>query len=173
SYARFMQLPDQTIYLLKDSEMNNGNGSVLGFIKTGRKRLFLTDNRTLLHEVEPLCIMDFYVHETQQRRGHGKELFENVLQEEGLSAFEVAIDRPSSKFLSFLQRHYQLSSYVKQNNNFVIFDKFFTTCSHVDHGRGMHRRHSLPSSMHANTNGVTAGRSRGLRMSLSPLKNNE
>uniref|UniRef100_A0A1X7T082 N-acetyltransferase domain-containing protein n=1 Tax=Amphimedon queenslandica TaxID=400682 RepID=A0A1X7T082_AMPQE len=51
--------------------------------------------------------------------------------EEGLSAFEVAIDRPSSKFLSFLQRHYQLSSYVKQNNNFVVFDKFFTTCSHV------------------------------------------
>uniref|UniRef100_A0A1X7TXP0 N-acetyltransferase domain-containing protein n=1 Tax=Amphimedon queenslandica TaxID=400682 RepID=A0A1X7TXP0_AMPQE len=42
-----------------------GNGSVLGFIKTGRKRLFLTDNRTLLHKVEPLCIMDFYVHETK------------------------------------------------------------------------------------------------------------
>uniref|UniRef100_A0A1X7TI66 N-acetyltransferase domain-containing protein n=1 Tax=Amphimedon queenslandica TaxID=400682 RepID=A0A1X7TI66_AMPQE len=76
----------------------NGNGSVLGFIKTGRKRLFLTDNRTLLHEVEPLCIMDFYVHETQQRRGHGKELFENVLQEEGLSAFEVAIDRLHQSF---------------------------------------------------------------------------
>lgn len=35
-------------------------------------------------------------------------------QEEGLSAFEVAIDRPSAKFLSFLQRHYQLHSFVKQ-----------------------------------------------------------
>lgn len=68
-------LPSLSLYL-----SSSGRGRVLGFIKTGRKRLFLTDSRALLHEVEPLCILDFYVHESQQRKGHGKELFEKVLQ---------------------------------------------------------------------------------------------
>ena len=37
----------------------------------------------------------------------------------------LAIDRPSPKFLSFLQKHYNLSATVPQVNNFVIFNGFF------------------------------------------------
>jgi hypothetical protein len=33
--------------------------------------------------------------------------------------------RPSPKFLSFLSKHYALSSYVPQTNNFVVFRKYF------------------------------------------------
>ena len=36
------------------------------------------DNGGRLHEVEPVCILDFYVHESQQRKGYGKVLFEEV-----------------------------------------------------------------------------------------------
>ena len=38
------------------------------------------DNAGRLHEVEPVCILDFYVHESQQRKGYGKVLFEEVLK---------------------------------------------------------------------------------------------
>lgn len=38
------------------------------------------DNGGVLHEVEPVCILDFYVHESQQRKGFGKVLFEEVLK---------------------------------------------------------------------------------------------
>ena len=32
------------------------------------------------HEVEPLCLLDFYVHESKQRLGCGKKLFEAMLK---------------------------------------------------------------------------------------------
>ena len=37
---------------------------------------------------------------------------------------KLAIDRPSHKFISFLQKHYGLKSTVPQVNNFVVFDGF-------------------------------------------------
>ena len=105
-------------------------------------------------------MLDFYVHESQQRSGHGKRLFEAMIQVgclqelhnpslisslalsppsfsflppflspspslppslpppppqgEGVKPCEVAIDRPSAKFLSFLRKHYNLQSYINQ-----------------------------------------------------------
>ena len=41
---------------------------------------YLQDSGGRLHEVEPVCILDFYVHESQQRKGYGKDLFEEVLK---------------------------------------------------------------------------------------------
>jgi len=37
----------------------------------------------------------------------------------------LAYDRPSPKLIGFLAKHYNLRHYVKQNNNFVIFDDYF------------------------------------------------
>ena len=31
-------------------------------------------------EVSPLCVLDFYVHESKQRCGYGKALFEAMLK---------------------------------------------------------------------------------------------
>lgn len=114
------------------------------------------------HEVEPLCLLDFYVHESMQRSGCGKKLFEAMLevcenpyalfcchhhfplQSEGVKPHHMAIDRPSSKCLSFLKKHYNLHPcrwqvckgvqvhraagiffYLSQANSFVIYDGFF------------------------------------------------
>ena len=35
------------------------------------------------HEVEPLCVLDFYVHESRQRSGCGRKLFEAMMQVSG------------------------------------------------------------------------------------------
>lgn len=37
----------------------------------------------------------------------------------------LAYDRPSSKFLAFLNKHYGLLDYVQQNNNYVVFNDYF------------------------------------------------
>jgi alpha-tubulin N-acetyltransferase 1 len=70
-------------------------------------------------------VLDFYVHESMQRGGHGKALFELMLQTENLTAAQLGYDRPSEKLISFLAKHYGLKNYVPQNNNFVVFNSYF------------------------------------------------
>jgi alpha-tubulin N-acetyltransferase 1 len=55
-------------------------GSVIGFIKVGEKRLYVHDSHGQVHERTPLCVLDFYVHESKQRSGYGKKLFDAMLE---------------------------------------------------------------------------------------------
>ncbi|XP_036349860.2 alpha-tubulin N-acetyltransferase 1 isoform X2 [Ochotona princeps] len=124
--ASRMQSNRHVIYVLKDTSARPaGKGAILGFIKVGYKKLFVLDDREAHNEVEPLCILDFYIHESVQRHGHGRELFQYMLQKERVEPHQLAIDRPSQKLLKFLNKHYNLESTVPQVNNFVIFEGFF------------------------------------------------
>ncbi|XP_048661954.1 alpha-tubulin N-acetyltransferase 1 [Marmota marmota marmota] len=94
--ASRMQSNRHVIYVLKDTSARPaGKGAIIGFLKVGYKKLFVLDDREAHNEVEPLCILDFYIHESVQRHGHGRELFQHMLQ------------------VSFCV------------NNFVIFEGFF------------------------------------------------
>lgn len=124
-----------TLYIMKDKGEKEKTEVIVGILKIGKKRLFLADSKGALHEVEPLCVLDFYVHESRQRCGFGKQLFEYMLTAEEKCPHELAIDRPSPKFLSFLRKHYSLCSYPKQANNFVVFDQFFSTFKESKHSR--------------------------------------
>jgi len=99
---------------------------LIGYIKIGVKNLMHYDRMAKLRELSPICVLDFYVVESMQRHGFGKVLFEKMLHVEKLAPFQLAIDRPSLKFLGFLKKHYQLQNFRVQTNNFVIFDEFFT-----------------------------------------------
>ncbi|XP_050775472.1 alpha-tubulin N-acetyltransferase 1 isoform X2 [Gopherus flavomarginatus] len=77
------------------------------------------------NEVEPLCVLDFYIHESLQRHGYGKELFQCMMQRERVQPHQLAVDRPSEKLLCFLRKHYNLQGTIPQVNNFVIFEGFF------------------------------------------------
>ncbi|XP_033075516.1 alpha-tubulin N-acetyltransferase 1 isoform X5 [Trachypithecus francoisi] len=124
--ASRMQSNRHVVYILKDSSGRPaGKGAVIGFIKVGYKKLFVLDDREAHNEVEPLCILDFYIHESVQRHGHGRELFQYMLQKERVEPHQLAIDRPSQKLLKFLNKHYNLETTVPQVNNFVIFEGFF------------------------------------------------
>ena len=50
-------------------------GRVMGFLKTGEKNLFYRDMVGEIREINPVCVLDFYVHESCQRSGYGKVLF--------------------------------------------------------------------------------------------------
>ncbi|KAJ8341982.1 hypothetical protein SKAU_G00319100 [Synaphobranchus kaupii] len=113
------------LYLLKEGESNSGRGVAVGFLKVGYKKLFLLDQQGAHVEIEPLCILDFFVTESLQRHGHGLELFSYMLQHKRVEPVRMAYDRPSPKFLSFLGKNYGLKGSVPQVNNFVVFDGFF------------------------------------------------
>lgn len=112
----------QKMYIIRDIQNNK---CVIGFLKIGEKRLFVCDDVGAHHELDPMCILDFYVHETKQRCGIGHELFNIMLQNENVAPDKLAVDRPSFKFLSFLSKHYSLNNPITQSNNFVIYPGFF------------------------------------------------
>jgi len=41
----------------------------------------------------------------------------------------IAYDRPSHKLMGFLAKHFGLSNYVQQNNNYVVFDDYYNTAA--------------------------------------------
>ncbi|XP_014392737.1 PREDICTED: alpha-tubulin N-acetyltransferase 1 isoform X5 [Myotis brandtii] len=87
--ASRMQSNRHVMYVLKDSSARPaGKGAIIGFLKVGYKKLFVLDDREAHNEVEPLCILDFYIHETLQRHGHGRELFQYMLQVNNFVIFE-------------------------------------------------------------------------------------
>jgi len=55
-------------------------GSVIGILKVGSKHLYVYDTNGQVHERTPLCLLDFYVHESKQRLGYGKRLFDTMLE---------------------------------------------------------------------------------------------
>lgn len=57
----------------------SGLGEVIGMLKVGQKHLFLFDEREQVHELEPLCVLDFYVVPSRQRSGLGRSLFDYML----------------------------------------------------------------------------------------------
>ncbi|KAG7325820.1 hypothetical protein KOW79_010745 [Hemibagrus wyckioides] len=123
--AAKLQANKHYLYLLKDGERNGGRGVAVGYLKVGYKKLFLLDQRGAHVETEPLCVLDFYVTESLQRHGYGLELFYFMLEHKKVEPEQMAYDRPSSKFLAFLEKHFELKHSVPQVNNFVVFEGFF------------------------------------------------
>lgn len=101
--------------------------TVEGLLKVGERTIFYRDYSGRCKELNPLCVLDFYVHESLQRQGIGLQLFHAMIDREGELPNRIAYDKPSSKLLGFLDKHYGLKSYIPQNNNFVIFDAYWNT----------------------------------------------
>ncbi|XP_047488712.1 alpha-tubulin N-acetyltransferase-like isoform X4 [Penaeus chinensis] len=120
-----LQSSDHFLYLMKERDDSIGQTLVVGMLKIGRKKLFLLNEDQRTKECAPLSVLDFYIHESRQRRGYGRRLFDYMLREQNVRPEHMAVDKPSDKFLAFLRKHYGLSRTIPQINNFVIFDSFF------------------------------------------------
>ncbi|EEH51015.1 uncharacterized protein MICPUCDRAFT_6581, partial [Micromonas pusilla CCMP1545] len=118
---------DQRLYIASHdaSDPSRGPSVVLGFLKVGEKRLFVSDPRGNTVEIEPCCVLDFYVHESCQRGGIGSELFARFLEEEDHRPARLAYDRPSHKLKSFLRKHFGLVSFSPNANNYVVFRDYW------------------------------------------------
>ncbi|CAF4517847.1 unnamed protein product [Rotaria sp. Silwood2] len=123
--ARKFRVSDHRLYIIKKANENNNLSIVIGILKVGAKHLYIYDTNGTVYERTPLCVLDFYVHESKQRLGYGKRLFDTMLEFEKCAPYELAIDRPSNKCLAFLNKHYHLSAPIHQVNNFVVYPAFF------------------------------------------------
>lgn len=167
--ARKLELSDHILYVMKDTEANNGKGACVGILKVGYKRLFVYNALGHQHEMEPLCVLDFYVHESRQRMGLGRKLFDYFLQDMNVNPKHLAIDKPSFKFSSFLHKHFNLAAKIPQVNNFVIFEGFFNNRTDVQNKRNgkppshpSHLRYNYRQSDKAPENDVIIRRQNGV-----------
>ncbi|XP_022832425.1 alpha-tubulin N-acetyltransferase 1 isoform X2 [Spodoptera litura] len=125
SSEKLRKNPGHIVYLLKDHRGKEGKGEIIGLLKVGRKHLFLFDSKEVVHEVEPLCVLDFYVVRDRQRMGFGRMLFDYMLHELEVMAWQMAIDGPSEKMEKFLSRNFGIEKLIRQNNNFAVAPNFF------------------------------------------------
>lgn len=84
----------------------------IGFLKVGYKKLFVRTKVNSLVEIQPLCVLDFYVDSKVQRGGWGRILFDAMLSYEAQQPSKLAYDRPSPKLISFMAKHFGLKSFV-------------------------------------------------------------
>ena len=105
---------------------------MIGLLKVGEKKLFHRGLSRKCSEIYPLCVLDFYVHESIQRGGYGKKIFEHMLSQEKVEPRKIAYDRPSPLLLRFLKKHYGLADYVPQNNKYVIYEQYFKVLNIFD-----------------------------------------
>ncbi|KHN86403.1 Alpha-tubulin N-acetyltransferase 2 [Toxocara canis] len=127
SYDKLIDSDDgQVLYLMWKKDPNHEKSSiVIGILKIGYKCLYLMDASMKTFKTTPLCILDFYVHDTLQRRGNGHALFEYMIQHEGSSVEKVAIDKPSDSLLQFMNKYYALTNPLWQSTNYVVYAPFF------------------------------------------------
>ena len=125
-----MQSADTRLYLRLEGS------KAVALLKVGKKNLFIRSETGAIKEIHPLCVLDFYVHESVQRGGQGKHIFEYMLDNEKINPEKLGYDRPSSKLIGFLSKHYGLKNYVPQNNNYVVFSKYFEDAG----GRGARKQ---------------------------------
>lgn len=85
---------------------------VTGFLKIGKKSLYLFNEQGKTVYVNATCLLDFWIHESRQRQGWGFKLFQYMLEQENLLPHEVAYDRPSGKLMNFLAKHYGKSMFL-------------------------------------------------------------
>ena len=62
-----------------------------------------------------------------------------MLAAENVVPSQLAYDRPSPKLIGFLKKHYALSSYIPQNNNFVVFSQYFNKQSNSNQTKTANR----------------------------------
>jgi len=70
--------------------MKADENNVYGILKVGKRNLFHRDSRGSVREFQPLCVLDFYVHESVQRSGIGKTIFEKMLESENIEPHKIA-----------------------------------------------------------------------------------
>jgi len=149
TYGRGMVFGSCRVYLLAHRK------AAFGLLKVGPKRLYVAKGAEEgLAEINPLCVLDFYVVEGHQRGGMGASLFRAMLSREGLRAEKFAYDRPSPKLIGFLRKHFGLAKYQAQSNNFVVFDAYFSPATN---GPPSALKHRSSAGSGASANGSAVG----------------
>uniref|UniRef100_A0A0K0EXA1 Alpha-tubulin N-acetyltransferase n=1 Tax=Strongyloides venezuelensis TaxID=75913 RepID=A0A0K0EXA1_STRVS len=116
---------ENVLYLLWEFEDESNTSKLIGYLKVGKKHLYLFDREQVSYEGNFLCVLDFYIHWKYQRKGMGRKLFDNMLRCEHSLYNQLALDNPTVTLLAFVDKHYGLSDPIWQNTNYVVFPQLF------------------------------------------------
>uniref|UniRef100_A0AC34GR24 Alpha-tubulin N-acetyltransferase n=1 Tax=Panagrolaimus sp. ES5 TaxID=591445 RepID=A0AC34GR24_9BILA len=126
TYDRILDSDDgQILYIYWKKPESSPFSLFIGFLRIARKKLYLRDSDDKQFISEPVCILDFYIHESEQHSEMGHELFDKMLETEGTEVSKIALDKPNEVLLSFLKKYYHLENPCWQSTNFVVFPAFF------------------------------------------------
>ncbi|CAI2357159.1 unnamed protein product [Caenorhabditis sp. 36 PRJEB53466] len=115
---------EQIVYILW--EKIDGHKSLLkGLLRVGYKTLYLTDNEQNQYMEKAMCILDFFVVQTEQRSGNGFKLFDSMIKTENVSVEQCAFDKPSAALQKFLEKYYNQKDPVWQSNKYAVYTAFF------------------------------------------------
>ena len=105
----------------------HGPPTIRGILRVGSRQLFVRKGPDAPYsQISPLCVLDFYVHESCQRTGDGRRMFDAMLAHEHRQPHQLGYDRPSPKLMAFCAKHYGLRDYIPQSNNFVVFSQYWS-----------------------------------------------
>ena len=76
-----------------------------------------------------------------------------MLKYQGVQAAQLAYDRPSNKLMGFLAKHFNLTKYVQQNNNYVVFEEYFDN-GNLSDSQTMSKRNSVTSESNSMGDGM-------------------
>lgn len=99
--------------------VNDEKTVMMGYIKYGTKKLYFYRKDGEVFDAEMTCVLDFFVDDEKQRKGIGYALFEHFLATISKQPQQCAYDRPSTKLIAFLKKHYGIDI-EQQPNKFAV-----------------------------------------------------
>ena len=73
--------------------------------------------------IESTCILDFYIHEDWQRKGHGTQLMSYMMKVKKIKPRQLSLYQPSKSMLRFMKKNYGLTERLKESLDvYTYFD---------------------------------------------------
>ncbi|CAI2364942.1 unnamed protein product [Moneuplotes crassus] len=93
----------------------------VGYISTVDFKIVMhiLDDRRIY--IDTTAILDFYIHEDCQRKGHGKQLMDYLLLVKGIEPRKVSLYKPSKAMFKFMKKHYGLSARLDESVEVYTF----------------------------------------------------
>jgi hypothetical protein len=127
TYDKLLESEDeQVLYVNWAKNSEKPSSSVIyGILKVSHRKLYLNNAENVSFMTSPLSVLDFYVHPSVRKSGHGQSLFDFMLEDQQSTAAKCAFDKPSDSLLEFLEKRYGLTKPIWQTTRFVVFPNFF------------------------------------------------
>uniref|UniRef100_A0A8R1HV64 Alpha-tubulin N-acetyltransferase n=1 Tax=Caenorhabditis japonica TaxID=281687 RepID=A0A8R1HV64_CAEJA len=115
---------EQIVYILWE-KVDSTKSLLKGLLRVGYKTLYLTDNDQNQFMEKTMCILDFFIVPSEQRKGNGYNMFEAMLKAENVSVDQCAFDKPSAALQQFFEKYYDRKEPVWQSNKYAVYPNFF------------------------------------------------
>lgn len=91
--------------------------------------------------IETTWILDFYIHEDWQRKGHGTQLMDYLMLIKGIPARKISLYKPSKAMLRFMAKNYGLTRRLEESVEVYTFFDILGEPNDGDHKYDLYMQH--------------------------------